>query len=96
MRSYCDVGDVYCDSGKNQSVHGTYWRTYRADAVDFIVARFNDSKAATGPTPTTTTGTGPGPSSSPTAKPNAAAKGAAFSSTLVAAISLVVMFATYV
>ena len=92
MRSYCDVGDVYCDSGKNQSVHGTYWRTYRADAVDFIVGRFNDSKAVTG-TPTTTSG--PGPSSSPSAKPNAAAKAMALPNSLAASLLLVAACALY-
>jgi Cutinase len=63
MRSYCDMGDVFCDSGDNQTVHRLYWVTDREDAVNFIWSKFNDSKAAASPT-SGTTGTPPTPTGS--------------------------------
>lgn len=48
IREWCDTGDIYCDSGNDRSVHGTYFANYTTDATNFIVGKFNESKASTG------------------------------------------------
>ncbi|KAK0642226.1 cutinase-domain-containing protein [Cercophora newfieldiana] len=61
IRSWCDVGDVYCDKGNNTRVHGTYFANYTDVTVDFIVGKYNESIAETTPAPTPTPGAaGPG------------------------------------
>ncbi|EXK90133.1 hypothetical protein FOQG_07015 [Fusarium oxysporum f. sp. raphani 54005] len=40
IRSYCDTGDVYCDVGKNNETHGSYFEKYGKEAVDFVVERY--------------------------------------------------------
>ncbi|KAH8428954.1 uncharacterized protein LDX57_006627 [Aspergillus melleus] len=39
IRSYCDMNDIWCDSGDNQTVHESYVSTYKSDAVDFAVSK---------------------------------------------------------
>ncbi|PHH70021.1 hypothetical protein CDD82_7388 [Ophiocordyceps australis] len=54
--SYCDSGDVYCDSGNSNAVHHGYLANYTDAAVDFILDRFHaasNSSAAPSPLPTT-------------------------------------------
>lgn len=43
MRSWCDTGDIYCDSGNNTKTHGTYFANYTMDAVNFIIEKFNET-----------------------------------------------------
>ncbi|WP_227833590.1 cutinase family protein [Nocardia macrotermitis] len=38
IRSYCDTGDPFCDSGKNFPIHLTYLLHYGNDATRFVVA----------------------------------------------------------
>jgi lysozyme family protein len=40
IRSYCDTGDVYCDVGKNNETHGSYFEKYGKEVVDFVVERY--------------------------------------------------------
>ncbi|KAL7944237.1 carbohydrate esterase family 5 protein [Trichoderma barbatum] len=75
--SYCDTGDIYCDSGSNRTVHHVYFERYGDEIVDFVVSQYEKSTSsgsganatATKPFPsiTPTTGSGGGSnSSSPT------------------------------
>lgn len=52
--SFCDTGDVYCDSGDESGVHGSYFKTYKDDVVKYIVDKY---EAATGGASGTTTAT---------------------------------------
>ncbi|KAK0620982.1 cutinase, partial [Immersiella caudata] len=61
IRSWCDVGDVYCDRGNNTRIHGSYFANYTDVTVDFIVGKYNaslaeknDEKTDTRPTSTPT------------------------------------------
>ena len=45
IRSWCDTGDIYCDSGNNTKTHGSYFANYTTDAVDFIVGKFNETQS---------------------------------------------------
>ncbi|KAF4336850.1 acetylxylan esterase 2 [Fusarium beomiforme] len=40
MRSYCDTGDTYCDIGNNTEVHGSYFKKYGKEVVDFVVEQY--------------------------------------------------------
>jgi acetylxylan esterase len=40
--SYCDTGDVFCDAGELDEVHGGYVERYGSDVVDFVVSQYND------------------------------------------------------
>lgn len=48
MKSWCDNGDIYCDSGSNLSTHGSYFAKYTNAAVDFVVGQFNSSMSSSG------------------------------------------------
>lgn len=48
MKSWCDKGDQYCDSGFMEDMAGDYLEHYRTDAVDFIVDKY---KNVSGPIP---------------------------------------------
>lgn len=37
VRSYCDAGDPFCDSGRAMAVHFTYLNKYSDDATQFVV-----------------------------------------------------------
>jgi hypothetical protein len=60
--SYCDAGDIYCDSeGDEGDVHGEYFERYNDDVVNFIASRYTEAvrsatttSGATTPTPTGT------------------------------------------
>ena len=39
--SYCDDGDVYCDAGQNDTVHGLYLERYSQEVQDFVVSQYN-------------------------------------------------------
>ncbi|KAK1765955.1 cutinase-domain-containing protein [Phialemonium atrogriseum] len=67
IRGWCDTGDIYCDSGSERLVHGTYFANYTMDAVDFIVGKFNDSRAAGGSGGSSATGSSPSSTASTTA-----------------------------
>ena len=61
MRSWCDTGDIYCDSGDDKAVHTTYIERYTDDATEFVVSLYqqavesNDgSPASPSPSPTMT------------------------------------------
>ncbi len=41
MRSWCDTGDPFCDSGNLSKVHTSYFFNYTTDAVNFVVSKFN-------------------------------------------------------
>jgi hypothetical protein len=70
IRAWCDTGDIYCDHGNLTGVHGTYFANYTTDAAEFIVGRFNESKASSSsPSPT---GTVSPTSSQPATNTNAA------------------------
>ncbi|TDZ37459.1 Acetylxylan esterase 2 [Colletotrichum spinosum] len=72
IASWCDLGDRYCDASGNQTnnvTHGSYFGNYTEDAVDFIVAQFNASKA-NGTSPTT-----PPPTTAPDSAAAASAPG---------------------
>lgn len=40
--SYCDTGDLYCDSGNDPDVHITYVTTYASEMVRYVVDRFHN------------------------------------------------------
>ncbi|KAM7212163.1 Cutinase domain containing protein [Rhypophila decipiens] len=77
IRGYCDTGDVWCDKGDDQRVHGSYFNKYTEDAVEFIVQKFlaaNESSAGDGAPsvvpsstagPTTLSTVAPEPSNAP-------------------------------
>ncbi|EFQ35915.1 cutinase [Colletotrichum graminicola] len=68
IESYCDTGDIYCDLGNDTTVHGSYFKKYTNEAVEFIVARFNATKSSTNSTsPTTTSRPVPASGSAPSA-----------------------------
>ncbi|RKL16612.1 hypothetical protein BFJ70_g14988 [Fusarium oxysporum] len=55
IRSYCDTGDVYCDVGKNNETHGSYFEKYGKEVVDFVVERYEKAlKDESTPTQTST------------------------------------------
>lgn len=61
MRSWCDTGDIYCDSGDDEEVHVSYVEKYADDATEFVVSMYkqglesNDScSASPSPSPTIT------------------------------------------
>jgi acetylxylan esterase len=43
VRSYCDTGDPFCDSGRDMSVHLSYLRKYSDDATQFVVDKIGGS-----------------------------------------------------
>ncbi|KAL6826713.1 carbohydrate esterase family 5 protein [Trichoderma sp. SZMC 28015] len=73
--SYCDKGDIYCDSGSNLTVHHLYIDRYGDEIVDFVVSQYEKSTSsssgsnatATAPFPTTKPTSGGGSSSNGTA-----------------------------
>ncbi|KAJ2894712.1 acetylxylan esterase 2 [Zalerion maritima] len=66
MRSWCDTGDIYCDSGNDTSVHGTYFDKYTDEATEWVVSMYeaalssssSSSSAATGTAASDTGGSG--------------------------------------
>lgn len=83
--SYCDTGDIYCDSGSNATVHHLYIDRYGNDIVDFVVSQYqkaadsssNSSSTTTAPPATSATSTptsgGSGHSNSTTSSPTKSA-----------------------
>lgn len=77
--SYCNTGDVYCDSGNNRTVHGLYEHYFGDEVVDYIVDKYEKAEAAATSAAPTNSGSGSGgPSntgsgSSPTETPGAGA-----------------------
>jgi len=59
--SYCDTGDVYCDSGADRAVHSLYLERYGDDVVKFIVDQYESAEDNKG---AETTASRPTPSSS--------------------------------
>lgn len=53
--SYCDTGDVYCDSGSNATVHHLYIDRYGSDIVDFVVSQYQKSAGSSSNSSSTTT-----------------------------------------
>lgn len=41
MKSYCDTGDVFCDSGSNSAVHGSYVQHYGTEVVSNVLKAWN-------------------------------------------------------
>lgn len=46
MRSYCDVGDAYCDGPRGTTIPGAYLSRYGGDITDFVVSQWNASVVA--------------------------------------------------
>ncbi|KAJ4412564.1 hypothetical protein N0V85_003657 [Neurospora sp. IMI 360204] len=46
IASWCDTGDIYCDSGSDLTVHGGYFGNYTMETVKWIVEKYNASIAA--------------------------------------------------
>ncbi len=65
MRSWCDTGDPFCDSGNLSKVHTSYFFNYTTDAVNFVVSKFNATQASGGngnsTSKTTTAASSPSP-----------------------------------
>ncbi|KAL7792171.1 carbohydrate esterase family 5 protein [Trichoderma ceciliae] len=66
--SYCDTGDIYCDSGSNVTVHHLYIERYGNDIVDFVVSQYE--KAASSGSGSNTTSTTAAPTASSTSGGN--------------------------
>ncbi|RFU74012.1 carbohydrate esterase family 5 [Trichoderma arundinaceum] len=64
--SYCDTGDIYCDSGSNATVHHLYIQRYGNEIVDFVVDQFEKA---------TSTGSSSSTTASPTASPTPSSTG---------------------
>ena len=43
MRSWCDTGDIYCDSGNDEKVHVSYTDRYTDDATEFVVSLYQQA-----------------------------------------------------
>lgn len=43
MKSFCDTGDVYCDSGDNTTVHGQYVQHYGTEIVSDVLKDWNQA-----------------------------------------------------
>lgn len=60
--SYCDTGDVYCNSGNNSKVHGLYLVKYPVQMEKFVLDGYDKATGnSTGGSNTTTTTTTAGP-----------------------------------
>lgn len=68
--SFCDTGDVYCDSGEDKPVHSSYIERYGNDALKFVVDRYGHAAEQGGKNHT----------SSSTAAPTASSTGSATAS----------------
>ncbi|KAL7937310.1 carbohydrate esterase family 5 protein [Trichoderma chlorosporum] len=67
--SYCDTGDIYCDSGSNVTVHHLYIDRYGDQMVDFVVSQYQKSVATSSSSGSNTTATAPFPTGSQTSSP---------------------------
>jgi hypothetical protein len=76
--SYCDTGDIYCDSGSNGTVHHLYIDRYGNQIVDFVVSQYQ--KAAGSSSNSSSTTTAP-PATSATATPTSGGSGGRTNST---------------
>lgn len=57
IASWCDTGDIYCDSGSSLTVHGSYFANYTMDSVEWIVEKYKASggnSTSTDSTPSST------------------------------------------
>ncbi|KAG5927776.1 hypothetical protein E4U53_002803 [Claviceps sorghi] len=61
ISSWCDTGDIYCDSGKSAAVHGQYFEKYGTDIIKFIVDK---ARRSTGDNTSHSTSHGTGDSTS--------------------------------
>jgi hypothetical protein len=56
--SYCDAGDIYCDSShdnrRDLSVHGEYFEKYHDEVLDFITSRYEGDSGSSNETITRT------------------------------------------
>ncbi|QUC15857.1 uncharacterized protein UV8b_00098 [Ustilaginoidea virens] len=43
IASWCDTGDVYCDSGNDTATHGQYLPRYGTEIAKFLVEKYQDS-----------------------------------------------------
>lgn len=41
--SYCDTGDIFCDSGNDVRIHGAYIDTYGDQVAKFVVDRYDNA-----------------------------------------------------
>jgi hypothetical protein len=81
IRGWCDTGDIYCDHGNNRTIHGTYFQYdhYVSQAAEFIVGRYNESRANSSSGAPTASGTA-------TVSPTASSTGSATASTTPTAV----------
>ncbi|UKZ86298.1 uncharacterized protein TrAFT101_002135 [Trichoderma asperellum] len=77
--SYCDTGDIYCDSGSNTTVHHLYIERYGDDIVNFVVSQYEKAVGSSSSNSSSTT-TAP-PTSSATASPTSGGSGGRTNST---------------
>ncbi|KAM0512966.1 hypothetical protein ACHAPE_008326 [Trichoderma viride] len=77
--SYCDTGDIYCDSGSNATVHHLYIDRYGSDIVDFVVNQYQ--KAAGSSSNSSSTTAPPATSATATATPTSGGSGGRSNST---------------
>ncbi|PON25811.1 hypothetical protein TGAM01_v205248 [Trichoderma gamsii] len=75
--SYCDTGDVYCDSGNNVTVHHLYIDRYGSEIVDFVVSQYQKAAGSSNSSSTTTAP----PATSATATPTSGGSGGGSNST---------------
>lgn len=78
--SYCDTGDIYCDSGSNATVHHLYIDRYGNDIVDFVVSQYQKSAGSSSNSSSTTTAP-PATSATSTSTPTSGGSGGRSNST---------------